>query len=167
MLYKVEMIRSIVAAIFFILSVSVGEGTDNTSVAVTITKKTPMETLSPTGDVIGVTEATVGARLNLVSANGAEIMLQDAQGIHYRIALSSTDYNPPVAVSSTSTNSPTQIGTPRVVAKAAVAPVQAVSPTPSLPTATMATWLPLLEHPMKAGVTKLYGEQPKLNKYSL
>jgi hypothetical protein len=132
MAYKTGMLRCIALALFFILSVPVGAGAD-TPVAVTITKRTPIETLSPDGRVVGVSEATVGTRLNLVGSEGSQLTLQDAQGIRYRIASSSTDYNPVIAVSSTATNGAPQIPAPVVVTNAVVAPAKPINPTPSAP----------------------------------
>ncbi len=53
-----------------------------------------MESLSPDGSVTGVSQGTVGAQFSFVSVSGSQVILQDAQGLRYRIALSSTDYNP-------------------------------------------------------------------------
>jgi dipeptidyl aminopeptidase/acylaminoacyl peptidase len=125
--------RFIAIAVIFILSVSIRAAADNTPVAVAITKRTPIETLSPTGNVVGVNEATVGTRLNLVSADGSKVTLQDAQGTRYRIALSSTDYIPPIGVASTAINSAPQTPPPVVIASAVVAPVQPIKPAPKLP----------------------------------
>lgn len=68
---------------------------DPPSVMVTICKRAPIETLSPSGGVIGVTEATVGARYTLVSVQGSKVMLQDSSGTRYLIALDCTDCPPP------------------------------------------------------------------------
>jgi uncharacterized membrane protein YkoI len=78
---------------------------DNTPVSVTITQRTPMETLAADGSIMGVGEATVGTRFTFVSASGAQVTLQDAQGMRYRIAQSSTDYSAAATFSSSSTNS--------------------------------------------------------------
>ena len=123
--YKFPMLRLVALVLVFVLSVAVCRGADIPPVAVTITKRTPIETFSPTGNVVGVSEATVGTRLNLVSAEGAKIILQDDQGTRYRIALSSTDYSPPpatVTVASATTNSDSQVPAPAAVTNVVVAP---------------------------------------------
>jgi glucosylceramidase len=93
-------------------------GADNVPVTVTITKQTPIETLALDGSVSGVNEATVGTRLNLVSADGSQIILQDVQGTHYRIARSATDYAQPAPPSTASTilPAPTNTDAPQQVA---------------------------------------------------
>jgi len=121
MFYKSAMAQFIAIAVLFILSVSISPGADNTPVAVIITKQTPIETLSSNGDVLSVGEAKIGTRLNLLGADGSQVTLQDAQGIHYRIAQSSTDYTSATAVSSTATNA----------SQAANSPAKPVNPTPN------------------------------------
>jgi beta-galactosidase len=81
-------------ALFLFFAIPVLEAANNTPVTVTITKQSPIETLSSDGTISGVTEATVGTRLRLVSVTGSEVTLQDEQNISYRIALSATDYTP-------------------------------------------------------------------------
>jgi hypothetical protein len=61
---------------------------------VTITRKAPLQTLSAEDTMTGVQEAAVGSKYTWVSSEGSDITLQDAQGAHYRIALSATDYTP-------------------------------------------------------------------------
>ena len=123
-------LRFIAIALVFILSVSISGGADTTPVAVTLTKRTPIETLSPDGGVVAVGEATVGTQLNLVSADGSRVILRDAQGIHYRIALSSTDYSPAPAGASTATNAAPQTAAPVALTNSVVVPAQPVTPTP-------------------------------------
>jgi beta-galactosidase len=82
-----------IALILFFL-VSFLEAANNTPVTVTITKHSPIETLSSDGTISGVKDATIGARLKLVSVTGSEVTLQDEQQIYYRIAWSATDYTP-------------------------------------------------------------------------
>ena len=77
-----------------VLPVSIPSAADNTAVQVKITRGTPMESLSPDGSVKGVSQGKVGAQFSFVSVSGSQLILQDAQGLQYRIALSSTDYNP-------------------------------------------------------------------------
>jgi uncharacterized membrane protein YkoI len=120
--------------VVLIFSVSVVSGADNTPVSVTITQRTPIETLSADGSVGGVSEATIGTRLNFVSTDGSQITLQDAQGTHYRIAQSSTDYSPAVATSSPATNS-----TPLAAAPAAAAPADAGLALSAVPTEVQQT----------------------------
>ncbi len=79
------------------------------SVTVVVTKQTPLTTLSPKGDVLGVGEATVGAQFTFVRIEGNQIVLQNAQGIYYRIAKVSTDYisgASPTSPSATTNNAP-------------------------------------------------------------
>ena len=63
-------------------------------VTVTIIQRTPIETLSDDGRVSAVTEATIGAHYLLDTIQGSQVVLQDPQGTHYLIALTSTDYSP-------------------------------------------------------------------------
>jgi hypothetical protein len=79
-------------ALILLFAVSFLQAANNTSVTVTITKHSPIETLSSDGTISGVKEATIGTRLKLVSVTGSEVTLQDEQHICYRIALSATDY---------------------------------------------------------------------------
>lgn len=109
---------------------------DSAAVTVTISRKAPIETLSPTGDVNGVIEAMVGAHYTLVSVQGSQVMLQDAQGAHYLIAVNCTDYVPPVApasIAAPADNAP-KAPAPPAVTKAAPAPAPA--PTESEPAST-------------------------------
>jgi len=74
---------------------------DTASLTVTITHRSPIETLSASGDVTSVIQATVGTSYTLVTSNGQKVILQDTQGNQYRIALSSTDYTPAAPPAST------------------------------------------------------------------
>jgi hypothetical protein len=127
---------ALVSAFVLVLAASRVEAADDASAAViiTITKQTPIETFAANGDIVAVSEAKVGARFRLVSVNGPEVMLQDAGGTQYRIDLSSTDYNPNKAVSSTSPGSAPSAATPTPPATASDnpfgTPVQ-TSPPPS------------------------------------
>jgi poly(3-hydroxybutyrate) depolymerase len=128
------MARFIALALVFLLSVSTGKGADTAPVAVTITKRAPIETLSPTGEMVGVSEATVGTRLTLVSAEGAKVILQDAQGTRYRIALSSTDYSPPpTTVAVVPTTASPQAPAPAAITNAVVAPAKPINAMPLPP----------------------------------
>ena len=62
---------------------------------VTVTQKAPLESLSATGDVTGVTEAQVGAQYTLVGCAGGQVTIKDAQGNPFRINVAATDYVPP------------------------------------------------------------------------
>jgi hypothetical protein len=135
MFYKTFMVRFVAVAIICVLSFSVIEGADNAPVAVTITKRTPIETLSPNGNVVGVSEATIGTQLNLVGADASRVTLQDAQGIHYRIALSSTDYSSASPVASTTTNSASQTASSVITTPLVVPPTNAASPAAPAPLA--------------------------------
>jgi len=122
------MLRFIALAVVFVLTVSVAKSADNPPVAVTITKQTPLETLSADGGVVGVSEAAVGVHMNLVSADGTQVTLQDAQGTRYRIAVTSTDYAPPSVAATTASSSAAPIPAPAPVA--VVAPQKPVTPAP-------------------------------------
>ncbi len=97
-----------------------------------------MESVSATGEVTGVSEATAGARYALVSAAGGQLTLRDAQGNLVRIAVAATDYvapipaPPPVASApAVATNTVSQV-TP---APTKPTPVAGPSPTPTAVTA--------------------------------
>lgn len=90
-----------IASLCLALTVRAGMA-DTAPVTVTITQRSPIETLSSSGAVIGVTESTQGTHFTLISADGNKVTLQDAQGVHYRIAQASTDYT----ASTTSTAPP-------------------------------------------------------------
>jgi len=96
-----RLILALVSAVAFGFLAVVVKAADSTPVPVTITKQTPIETFAANGDIVAVSEAKVGAHFSLVSVTGSQIILQDTQGIHYRIDLSSTDYDPNKAVAST------------------------------------------------------------------
>lgn len=91
--------------------------------AVTITRKAPLETVTADGVMTGVSEAAIGAKYSYVSADGLNVILQDAAGVHYKIALSATDYTPPAPA-------PTAAAPAPQVASSAPAPS---APAPSSP----------------------------------
>ena len=62
--------------------------------AVTITRKAPLQTLSPEGTMTGVQEAAVGTKYTWVSTDGANIVVADSAGAHYKVATAATDYVP-------------------------------------------------------------------------
>ena len=64
------------------------------SATVTITAKAPIETLSASGAVTSVTNATIGAQYTLVSVQGTNVLLQDSPGTRYLIPLNCTDCPP-------------------------------------------------------------------------
>jgi beta-galactosidase len=88
------MTRTIAIALVLSFALPVLDAANNTPVTVTVTKQSPIETLSSDGTISGVKEATIGMRLKLVSVTGSEVTLQDEQQISYRIALGATDYIP-------------------------------------------------------------------------
>jgi dienelactone hydrolase len=96
--------RFVIATLLFLLPVFNGQATDTQPVSVNITKRAPVETLSESGDVTGVTESTVGTKMNLVRTDGTSVILADSQGVHHRIAIAATDYTPPVVAAPTVTN---------------------------------------------------------------
>jgi hypothetical protein len=97
------------AGISLILSLRLGIAATAT---VTVTQRAPIEALSPTGDVTGVTMSSAGAHFTLVSVEGSKIVVQDAQGVHYRLALASTDYVPAPKAAAATTNTVTQASAP-------------------------------------------------------
>jgi hypothetical protein len=63
-------------------------------VTVTVKQRVPMASLSPAGDVTGVTESKVGASYTLARTEADQVVLQNAAG-RYRLALAATDFVPP------------------------------------------------------------------------
>jgi hypothetical protein len=111
------------------------------AVTVTVKERAPMESLSPTGDITGVSDSSVGATYTFVSSAADQVIMRNAQGGNYRIATAATDYvapsvkAPPVAASAppaTTTNSVAQ-STPATTNSA---PVSAPSATSSTNTAS-------------------------------
>jgi len=62
---------------------------------VTVTRRAPMESMSPTGEVTGVSEAQLGAKYTLAGMKNGQVVVKDAQGNHFEIAVVATDYTPP------------------------------------------------------------------------
>jgi hypothetical protein len=111
------------------------QAADAIPVTVTITQRSPISTLAADGSISSMTEGTVGNHYTFVSSDGQQMIVQDAQGTHYRIAQASTDYvgaapatPAPTATAASTTSTP--IPSP-------VAPTNA-APTPA-PTATAST----------------------------
>ncbi len=115
------------------------------AVTVTITQRAPIESVSATGEITGVKEASVGDKLTWISTDGSQLTLQDAQGTHYRIALSATDYTPPAVATAPAPTPATNVPapspspivaapsvTPPAIATASAAPVVPVNPAPTL-----------------------------------
>ncbi len=100
---------------------------------VTITKRAPLEMVTADGTLLGVSDATVGAKMTWVSTAGSEVTLQDAQGHYYRIAVASTDYVPPVAEAAPSSprvtpaSAPSDNAQPPTQTAVAAAPSGAIS----------------------------------------
>jgi hypothetical protein len=82
-------------------------------VTVTVMQRSPISALSADGSVSGMSESTVGTKYTFVSSDGQHLVVQDAQGNHYRLAQASTDYTaaPPPTVSSTLTQTNTGVVT--------------------------------------------------------
>ncbi len=89
-------------------------------VTVTILQRAPIEMISPTGEITGVTESTAGTKMTLVSVTGPQLILQDANGARYEVAASATDYTPPAAPPSTAPAPPTSVAVKPVPAARAV-----------------------------------------------
>ena len=82
-----------IALLLALLATSCSAYADSgTTPTVTITQRGPIETISSTGVMVGVREATIGTKLAFVSSDGSKLTLRDAQGTLYRIAQSATDY---------------------------------------------------------------------------
>lgn len=111
----------------FALLLALGLGrADSPPVTVTITQRSPLEIFAPDGTMSGVKAATIGTHFALVSCDGRLVTLQDAQGTHYRIALASTDYVPPIA----SPSSPAPVATTASMPASTNAPVVTAPPSP-------------------------------------
>jgi len=67
---------------------------DSGGTTVTITQRSPLESLSAAGEVTGVSEATIGTHYLLVSCAGPNVTLKDSTGALYQVAVSSTDFTP-------------------------------------------------------------------------
>jgi hypothetical protein len=101
--------------------------------AVTITHKAPLLTLSPEGTMTGVQEAVVGAKYTWVSTDGANVILADDKGAHYRIAQSATDFVSAPATAPAQATAATTLATPNAAPSDARATTAAA--TPSVPIA--------------------------------
>ena len=84
---------------FFLLAsvFALAAATPSPAATVTVTQRTPLESLSAAGDVTGVTEAQVGSQYTLISCANGQVTLHDAQGNQFRINLAATDYTPPAS----------------------------------------------------------------------
>ena len=124
------------AALFGLtFSYAIADGT-----TVTVTQKAPIETVSPTGDVTGVTESTVGAKFIWLSSNGAQLTLKDAQGAKYLIDQGATDYTPPASATagSPASNQPATTSPAVATTTPSVTPPPARSTPPAAPAASAA-----------------------------
>jgi pimeloyl-ACP methyl ester carboxylesterase len=105
---------------------------DTPPVSVAVTQSAPIEALDSSGNVTGVTESKVGDKYTFVSFNAGQVTLQDAQGNHFCIAASSTDYVPPATPAPAVANVATQTPPPAPAPASASTPPPA-SPRPSIP----------------------------------
>jgi hypothetical protein len=96
------------------------------AVVVTVKQRNPLESLSPAGDISGVSEAQAGAQYTLVDCANGQATVRDAQGNRFRIAVAATDYTPPAAKPAATNTAPA----PSATADAAV---QVASPHKPLP----------------------------------
>jgi hypothetical protein len=129
----------VLAGCLFVFGPELGAAnTDSTTV--TITQRVPIEALSVSGDVTGVSMATVGSHYDFVCAVGNRLILQDAQGNHYRIAQASTDYIAPsptpslggtTAAQSTTNTTPTSTPTPAPPSASSISTASPPAPTTS------------------------------------
>lgn len=101
---------------------------------ITVTHRTAIETLSAGGDVTGVTMVAAGAHYTLVNAAGPKLVVQDAQGVHYRLAPGATDYVPAPTSPALSSSPAPAVPTPTPASQPAKAPVTpaASSSTPAV-----------------------------------
>jgi hypothetical protein len=102
------------------LLLSLAASTLSPAATVTVTQQAPLESLSATGDVTGVTEAQIGAQYTLVGCAGGQVTLHDAQGNQFRITVTATDYTPPAPAA---TNAVAQASTPAAATNTVAAPV--------------------------------------------
>jgi hypothetical protein len=105
----------------------------------TVTQRVPLESVSPSGDVIGVAESSVGAQYTFVSFAAGQVTMKDATGL-YRVDVAATDYTPsPMAASSPSSSPTVASSTPAVAggtnSTTPEAPPAAARPTTPGPTA--------------------------------
>jgi hypothetical protein len=129
-LILVKRLKSLRAALFcfgFGLSWGVAAAT-----TVTVTQAAPLETVTSTGEVTGVTEATAGAKYTLVSFAAGQVTLKDAAGL-YRIVVGATDYTPPPpAASAAASAAPAPAaGVSTVAARSSTPSLSVSSPVPS------------------------------------
>jgi hypothetical protein len=106
-----------VGAVAFISALSLTTWAEPEPVSVTITKQVPVETVSASGDVLGVAESSVGTKGTWVSTEGAQITLKDAKGTLYRVDTAATDY----VAGATATAAPVPSGAANAPVAAAVA----------------------------------------------
>jgi hypothetical protein len=108
---------------------------------VTVTQRVPMESVSPTGDVTGVTESSVGAQYTFVSFAAGQVTLKDATGL-YRVGVAATDYTPaPMAAAAPNPSSAAASSSPAAASganattskPAATAAAPAVTSPPAIP----------------------------------
>jgi alpha-L-fucosidase 2 len=127
--FKIGGFLLLIIASIFIFSVYCQA--DGAGVTVTITQRAPIETLSAGGAVVGVTDSTIGTKLTLVSTDGSQMILQDTQGVRYRIALGTTDYIPSApAVTPGPTNHQAQVTQPAPPSVVGLTPTNTVAPAP-------------------------------------
>ena len=136
--------RLYLVTLLFLLMIPVCSRAQNNQQVVTITHKAPIETLSPDGMMTGVTDSVVGAKFTWVSTSGSDVTLQDASGVHYRIAESATDYSPappapPVAPPSPQVASTTPASTSSVAPATADTSTAPAAPTPGTTPSTAPT----------------------------
>lgn len=125
---------------FFLLAsvFALAAATPSPAATVTVTQRTPLESLSAAGDVTGVTEAQVGSQYTLISCANGQVTLHDAQGNQFRINLAATDYTPPA---SPATNALAQVTPPSSATNAVAttaAPSTSNAPAAATPTNTVA-----------------------------
>jgi hypothetical protein len=82
------------------------------AVVVTVKQRNPLESLSPTGDITGVSEAQVGAQYTLVNCANGQATVRDAHGNQFRLAVAATDYTPPAPTPATAAATTSTVSKP-------------------------------------------------------
>ena len=143
---------------------------------VAITQAQPIEKLDSDGHPSAVTAGTVGATYTLVKQDGDQVILRDASGTEYEIAIAATDYTPPPAAPSAppaaapasppATNTATASTTTNAAPSAASTAVTSDSPPPwaMKPPGPATTPSPLTSTSTAAGPALSKDDADKLDK---
>lgn len=99
------------------------------AIVVTLTKRAPVETLSATGQMTGVSEGAIGTQFILLAANGSRLTVQDQQGGLHRLLANCTDYVLPAVPAPVAPAGPTGTAADSNAAPAVPAPAAPSSTT--------------------------------------